>query len=155
MSLLDIEDFAMRSKVAQLMAVASALPVIDLYHLVIDSEGCMTQAKKRSRAMSEVPCASHMFTQSTFGCLRKTVGEDDDDHSEDFMVKIDPGNPTFEWDDDEPVLVPDSILKACPRSNITNKTTDCSRSPLPKRHVHLKRNIIMAYSEIYSQRIRV
>ncbi|KAH8632249.1 hypothetical protein IG631_13932 [Alternaria alternata] len=39
MSLLDIDDFSMRSKVAQLMAVAPALAVMDLYHLIIDSEG--------------------------------------------------------------------------------------------------------------------
>ena len=55
MSLLDIDDFIMRSKVAQLMVVAPALAVIDLYHLIIDSEGDLPRARKQAIRMSEAP----------------------------------------------------------------------------------------------------
>lgn len=55
MKLVDIEDFEMRKKVTQLMAVAPALPVRDLYHLIIDSEGRLSKAKKKAIRMSEAP----------------------------------------------------------------------------------------------------
>jgi hypothetical protein len=88
MSLLDIDDFSLRSQVAQLMAVAPALAVIDLYHLIIDSEGDIPRAKKHAIRMSEAPGAQY----------RPVVDSDGDE----IMVKIDPNDPAFEWDDDEP-----------------------------------------------------
>ncbi|USP75529.1 hypothetical protein yc1106_02803 [Curvularia clavata] len=136
MTLLDIDDFELRSKVAQLMAVAPALPIIELYHLVIDSEGCMAQAKKRARATSKAPYAAHTFTPSTFGHSRNIVEgdkNDEDGYSEDVVVKVDPSNLAFEWDDDDPASRSAPTLKARPRSNLGNKATDSSLLPLLKK----------------------
>ncbi|KAI4649312.1 hypothetical protein J4E93_003628 [Alternaria ventricosa] len=88
MSLMDIDDFGLRSKVAQLMAVAPALPIVDLYHLIMDSEGDLPLAKKQAIRMSEAPLAQYQPGLDADG------GE--------VMVKIDPNDPAFEWDDDEP-----------------------------------------------------
>jgi hypothetical protein len=88
MSLLDIDDFSMRSKVAQLMAVAPALAVMDLYHLIIDSEGDLPRARKQAIRMSEAPTTRY----------RPGLDEEGDE----VMVKVDPNDPAFEWDDDEP-----------------------------------------------------
>jgi len=90
MTLMDIEDFDLRSKVAHLMAVAPALPTRDLYHLVVDSQGRMSKAIKRASRMSEAP---HQVSKATIS-----------NHSDtkETMVKIDPNDATFEWDNDEP-----------------------------------------------------
>jgi hypothetical protein len=108
MSLLDIDDFSVRSKVAQLMAVAPALAVIDLYHLIIDSEGDLPRARKQAIRMSEAPK------------IRYRPGLDDE--GDEIMVKIDPNNPAFEWDDDEPYPEFDTATAARP-SKPTLKAT--------------------------------
>jgi hypothetical protein len=112
MNLLDIDDFSMRSKVAQLMAVAPALPIVDLYHLIIDSEGNLPLAKKQAIRMSEAPQAQY----------RPDLDADGDE----VMVKIDPNDPAFEWDDDEPApewattIAPrQSRIKAKPNYKVT------------------------------------
>ncbi|KAI4948495.1 hypothetical protein J4E91_005919 [Alternaria rosae] len=87
-SLLDIDNFGLRSKLAQLMAIAPALPIVDLYHLIMDSEGDLPLAKKQAIRMSEAPPMQYRATLDACG------GE--------VMVKIDPNDPVFEWDDDEP-----------------------------------------------------
>lgn len=108
MSLLDIDDFSVRSKVAQLMAVAPALAVIDLYHLIIDSEGDLPRARKQAIRMSEAPK------------IRYRPGLDDE--GDEIMVKIDPNDPAFEWDDDEPYPEFDTATAARP-SKPTLKAT--------------------------------
>ncbi|CAN9349416.1 unnamed protein product [Alternaria alternata] len=108
MSLLDIDDFSMRSKVAQLMAVAPALAVIDLYHLIIDSEGDLPRARKQAIRMSEAPTIQY----------RPGLDEEGDE----IMVKIDPNDPAFEWDDDEPYPEFDTATAARP-SKPTLKAT--------------------------------
>ncbi|RYO69594.1 hypothetical protein AA0113_g3980 [Alternaria arborescens] len=108
MSLLDIDDFSMRSKVAQLMAVAPALAVIDLYHLIIDSEGDLPRARKQAIRMSEAPT------------IRYRPGLDKE--GDEIMVKIDPNDPAFEWDDDEPYPEFDTAIAARP-SKSTLKAT--------------------------------
>jgi hypothetical protein len=99
MRLLDIEDFSLRSKVAQLMAVAPALPIVDLYHLNIDSEGDLPLARKQAIRMSEAPPAQY----------RPGLDADGDE----VMIKIDPSDPAFEWDNDEPE--PLSAIATAPR----------------------------------------
>ncbi|CAN9386515.1 unnamed protein product [Alternaria alternata] len=108
MSLLDIDDFIMRSKVAQLMVVAPALAVIDLYHLIIDSEGDLPRARKQAIRMSEAPT------------IRYRHGLDEE--GDGIMVKIDPNDPAFEWDDDEPYSEFDTATAARP-SKPTLKAT--------------------------------
>ena len=108
MSLLDIDDFIMRSKVAQLMVVAPALAVIDLYHLIIDSEGDLPRARKQAIRMSEAPT------------IRYRHGLDEE--GDGIMVKIDPNDPAFESDDDEPYPEFDTATAARP-SKPTLKAT--------------------------------
>ena len=109
MSLLDIDDFGLRSKVAQLMAVAPALPIVDLYHLIMDSEGDLPTAKKQAIRMSEAPPAQYQ------------PGLDAD--GEEVMVKIDPNDPAFEWDDDEPQPESAATTASRPQSKPKNKAT--------------------------------
>lgn len=106
MSLLDIDDFCLRSKVAQLMAIAPALPIVDLYHLIMDSEGNLQLAKKQAIRISEAPPMQYRAALDAYG------GE--------FMVKIDPNDPAFEWDDDEPQ--PESAATITSRPKATKST---------------------------------
>ncbi|KAE8867679.1 hypothetical protein P3342_005981 [Pyrenophora teres f. teres] len=97
MTLLDIDEFDMRTRVAQLMAVAPAIPVRDLYHLIVDSKGRMSEAKQRAIMMSEVPgthCQNKLSPRA-----QKPLGNDSDDG---ILVKIDYNDPAFDWDTDEP-----------------------------------------------------
>jgi hypothetical protein len=64
MTLADITDFSLRSMVAQLMTVAPALPVGDLYHLVIDSKGHLPTARRYAIRMSEAPIACRQSVRS-------------------------------------------------------------------------------------------
>ncbi|KAI4910271.1 hypothetical protein J4E90_007704 [Alternaria incomplexa] len=109
MSLMDIDDFGLRSKVAQLMAVAPALPIMDLYHLIMDSEGDLPLAKKQAIRMSEAPPAQYQ------------PGFDAD--GEEVMVKIDPNDPAFEWDDDEPQPESAATTASRPQCMPKNKAT--------------------------------
>jgi len=109
MSLMDIDDFGLRSRVAQLMAVAPALPIVDLYHLIMDSEGDLPLAKKQAIRMSEAPLAQCQPGLDADG------GE--------VMVKIDPNDPAFEWDDDEPQSEPAATIASRPQSKPKNKAT--------------------------------
>ncbi|KAI4621971.1 hypothetical protein J4E80_004346 [Alternaria sp. BMP 0032] len=119
MSLLDIDDFSLRSKVAQLMAVAPALPIVDLYHLIMDSEGDLPLAKKQAIRMSEAPPAQYQPRLDADG--------------EEVMVKIDPNDPAFEWDDDEPQ--PESAATAASRPQAKPK----NKAPKSKSlHHHAK-----------------
>ncbi|OAG19395.1 hypothetical protein CC77DRAFT_1095888 [Alternaria alternata] len=114
MSLLDIDDFIMRSKVAQLMVVAPALAVIDLYHLIIDSEGDLPRARKQAIRMSEAPT------------IRYRHGLDEE--GDGIMVKIDPNDPAFEWDDDEPYSEFDTATAA----RLSKPTLKATRSRIVK-----------------------
>ncbi|KAG9195202.1 hypothetical protein G6011_00322 [Alternaria panax] len=82
MSLLDIDDFGMRGKVAQLMAVAPALAVMDHNHLIIDRGGDLPCARKQATRMSEAPAVQYRQGLDTDG--------------DEVMVKIDPNDPAFE-----------------------------------------------------------
>jgi hypothetical protein len=101
MTLADITDFSLRSMVAQLMTVAPALPVGDLYHLVIDSKGHLPTARRYAIRMSEAPIACRQSVRSPLHISSPLERNEDDD---EIMVKIDPNDPAFEWDTDEPPL---------------------------------------------------
>jgi hypothetical protein len=101
MTLADIADFSMRSMVAQLMAVAPALPVGDLYHLVIDSKSHLPTARKQAIRMSEAPIVHRQTVRPPLQ-TPPPFGRDEED--DEIMVKIDPNDPAFEWDTDEPPL---------------------------------------------------
>ena len=104
LTLADIPDFDLRSKVAQLMAVAPAIPVRDLYYLLMDSEGQFPIAKERAVRASEAPRQSKKPLTSPSSARRMPIlarpTQDSDD--DEIMVKIDPNDPAFEWDTDAP-----------------------------------------------------
>lgn len=79
MTLVDIDDFEVRSKVAELMAAAPALPFRDLHHLVIDIEDCMSNVKERAICMSEASCPSRALNQQAFSRSQTIVEIDGDD----------------------------------------------------------------------------
>ena len=113
MALVDIEDFDVRSKVGPLMAVAPALPIRDLYHLVIDTKGHMTKAIKRAIRMSEAP------DQLRTATLRSSQQEKSTNpDTEEIKVKIDLSDSTFKWDDHAPAAEPITTSNA--RSSNTN-----------------------------------
>ncbi|RAR02376.1 hypothetical protein DDE83_008598 [Stemphylium lycopersici] len=98
MTLLDIDNFELRSKVAQLMAVAPDLPIRDLYHLIIGSEGQFSKAKKHAIRLSKVPERHHPAAPP----LPPSQQHAFNSHVDELMVKIDPNDPAFEWYEDEP-----------------------------------------------------
>jgi hypothetical protein len=132
MTLVDIDNFELRSKVAQLMAVAPALPIRDLYHLIIDSEGRLSKAKKRAIRMSEAPDTRRMPKQLlTLQSQTLIINPG----TEDIMVKIDPNDPTFKWDEDEPAPEPTPMTKARRRKSVSKSkdTSSCHSANVSKR----------------------
>ncbi|KAJ6199198.1 hypothetical protein J3E72DRAFT_430371 [Bipolaris maydis] len=118
MTLVDIDDFEMRKKVAQLMAVAPALPVRDLYHLIIDSEGRLSKARKKAIRMSEAPAILRTTTQLSLQPRTLTNNSDtegfivniSDSDTPKATVKIEPSDPVFKWDEDEPAPEPPPMM---------------------------------------------
>lgn len=106
MTLADIPDFDLRSKLAQLMAVAPSIPVRDLYNLLIDSKGVFPVAKERAIRASQPPQACRSARHPNPPSYEPTTpisparGVDSDEE----MVKIEPDDPAFEWDADAPDL---------------------------------------------------
>jgi hypothetical protein len=107
MTLSDIPDFDLRKKVADLMAVAPALPVRDLYNPLVDLHGDLATARTQALRASEIPrnrqsvkaedplgttAIRHNYTSA-----RMSVADDDE-----LMVKIDPKESFLEWDSDTP-----------------------------------------------------
>ncbi|KAF1835961.1 hypothetical protein BDW02DRAFT_629224 [Decorospora gaudefroyi] len=97
MTLAEISHFNLRAKVAKLMAVAPALPVRDLYHLIKRTPSLGTETSNQNE--------------------RSTT------HGDDIMVKLDPNDPAFEWDSDEPPPEP------APKSKSKYKKGNKPKSP--------------------------
>jgi hypothetical protein len=100
MTLGTISDFEMRKKVADLMAVAPALPVRDLYRLLVDFEGDLSAARKEAMRASCAPSIHLSIKQEipsavgdaeSFSKLAYVVNDDK------LMVKIDPNDGFLEW----------------------------------------------------------
>lgn len=98
MTLLDIDDFDTRAGVAQLMAVAPAIPIRDLYNLVIDSKGHFSKARERAIRMSEAP-SKDLQNMRPLQTPQMLENDPDDD---EILIKIDCNDPAFQWDTDEP-----------------------------------------------------
>jgi hypothetical protein len=112
MTLADTPEYGLRAKVTQLMAVAPALPVRDLYHLIIDSKGHLSSAKKQAIRMSEAPLARHHSVRPSSS--RPAAQQDED--GDEIMVKINLNDPAFEFDTDEPLL-PEPALQTKTKTN--------------------------------------
>ncbi|KAF1912840.1 hypothetical protein BDU57DRAFT_541555 [Ampelomyces quisqualis] len=105
MTLSDIPDFGTRKKVADLMAVAPALPVRDLYNLLHDVNGHLIAARRRVIRASRAPSVRPIVKREGCAVIAAPCeaiqlrGEKDDN---EVMVKIDPNDPFLEWDSDTP-----------------------------------------------------
>jgi hypothetical protein len=107
MTLGDIPDFDLRKKVADLMAVAPALPVRDLYNLLVDLRGDLATARTQALRASEIPSNRVSIkaedplglapVQQNYTSARMSVADDDE-----LMVKVDPNESFLEWDSDTP-----------------------------------------------------
>ncbi|EUC42338.1 hypothetical protein COCMIDRAFT_103834 [Bipolaris oryzae ATCC 44560] len=137
MRLVDIDDFEMRKKVAQLMAVAPALPVRDLYYLIIDSEGRLSKAKKKAIRMSEAPDTLRTSTQLSLqpqtlvnkSDIEGAIVNNSNSDTQKTMIKIDLSDPIFKWDEDEPVPEPPPTAKPGRSKSATkNKQTQSAHS---------------------------
>lgn len=100
MTLKDISDFVTREKVADLMAVAPALPVRDLFNFLCDVGGDLEAARRQairaSRAPSVHPAIKRKWTPwvaPTDEAFQLQPGEADDE----VMIKIDPNEAFLEW----------------------------------------------------------
>ncbi|KAG9382591.1 hypothetical protein PtrSN002B_008541 [Pyrenophora tritici-repentis] len=99
----------MRTSVAKLMAVAPAISVGDLYHLIVDSKGHMSEAKQRAIRMSE---ASNIHCQTKRSSRPQQALESDS--GDEILVEVDLNDPAFQWDTDEPAPEPVSKTRARP-----------------------------------------
>lgn len=118
----DIPDFDMRLQVAKLLAVAPALPVRDLYRLLIDSKGHLAVATQKAIRASEAPTLRG-FKGPSPSRLGASAAIDAD--GDELMVKIDPYDPSFEWDTDEPANEPAN--KSKPTYKPIKSTTKSSK----------------------------
>ncbi|KAH7072150.1 hypothetical protein BKA63DRAFT_63624 [Paraphoma chrysanthemicola] len=111
MTLADIDEFDVRKKVADLMAVAPALPVQDLYDLLMDMEGDIVAARRHAWRASEAPQGRGWIKAEVESVSAPAQREDassslsvaDDD---ELMIKIDPNEAFLEWDSDTPASQP-------------------------------------------------
>jgi hypothetical protein len=100
MSLGNISNFDMRKKVANLMAVAPALPVRDLYQLLVDLEGDLPAARKQVIRASRAPSVHPPIKpedQSTAGPSLPFSRLSHHADGDEVMVKIDPNDTFLEW----------------------------------------------------------
>ncbi|KAF2848715.1 hypothetical protein T440DRAFT_152220 [Plenodomus tracheiphilus IPT5] len=111
LSLADIRDFDSRSKVAQLMAVAPAFSVRELYDLLKDCKGRFVPAKARVLRAS---VSRHSVAPQP----------SQDADADDIMVKIDPNDSFLEWDQDEPYELEHTMS----RSNATKSRSRTHRN---------------------------
>lgn len=152
MVLLDIPDFDLRSKVAQLMAISPASSVGDLYRLLVMKKGKFNAAKKQimpkgqvqpttpsvgqerpiNQQIMDTSSAKQLPTQPTRSMNPKTktpqtpapgFTEDSDD---DVMIKID-------WDD--PELIYDNEIPDLPLPIIKSKKKPTKARPRSKKEI--------------------
>jgi hypothetical protein len=113
MTLGNISDFDMRKNVADLMAVAPALPISDLYRLLVDLEGDLPAARKQAIRASRAPSMHPSIKSdapSTVGLPKTFSRPTYDTDGDEIMVKIDPNDAFLEW---VSAKVPRNMLDAC------------------------------------------
>ncbi|KAI8941660.1 hypothetical protein NX059_002872 [Plenodomus lindquistii] len=125
LTLAGIIDFNTRSKVAQLMAVAPAFSIRELYDLLRDCKGQFAPAKSRVLGASEA-------------CHSAPVSIQDADEDE-IMVKIDPNDSFLDWDQDEPEDTHHVPLRPPPgKSRSRNNRDEYTPNP-PSQPTHATR----------------
>ncbi|RMZ71885.1 hypothetical protein GMOD_00009236 [Pyrenophora seminiperda CCB06] len=121
MAFLDIDDFNTRSAVAQLMVVAPALLIRDLYHLIINNKGRFSEAKERAIRMNMDTCRENKPP------LRPQQLHEHESDENDILIKVDYNDPAFDWDTDEPEPEPiattrSRLSKLGPKRKTTTST---------------------------------
>jgi outer membrane biosynthesis protein TonB len=106
LQLKDIPDFPLRSKVAQLMAVAPAFSVSQLYHPLVDKEGHFETAKEYIMPKSPANLnASYLATSVKRQVVLSQSSNSNptqDPYDDQVMVKIDWDNSDLLFDNDAP-----------------------------------------------------
>jgi hypothetical protein len=146
LQLKDIPDFPLRSKVAQLMAVAPAFSVSQLYHLLVDKEGHFETAKEYM--MPKIP-ASQTVSYPTTSIKPQAIlsqpsdsNPTQDPYDDQVMIKIDWDNSDLLFDNDAPnFLFPEAKkakkkqAKKTPQSKAVSKPKkqQTKKQPQPKK----------------------
>lgn len=106
LTLADIEDFHLRQKTAQLMAVAPGLPLADLYHILVDRKGHFEVAKQEVLRLSQErvtsPPARTPFASGRAATVPLTAAINLEESKDDTYIKIDFDDPDFMFDNDAP-----------------------------------------------------
>jgi hypothetical protein len=135
LKLKDISDFPLRSKVAQLMAVAPAFSVSQLYHLLVDKEGHFETAKQY--IMPKSPASQTVSYPATSGqppailsqCSNSNPTQDP--YDDQVMVKIDWDNSDLLFDNDAPSFFFPEAKK--PKKKPAKKTPQSKAVSKPKK----------------------
>jgi hypothetical protein len=109
LELKDISDFPLRSKVAQLMAVAPAFSVSQLYHRLVDKEGQFETAKEHIMPKSPAnQAASYLGTSAKPQAILSQPSDANptqDSYDDQVMVKIDWDNSDLLFDNNAPSFI--------------------------------------------------
>jgi hypothetical protein len=100
LSLDNMKDFDTRKNVANLMAIAPALPDRDPCGFIIDLDEDLGTARKHAIKASRAPSARPSInpeTPSTGDHLRHIARPSEDSCEDEFMFNIDPNDDFFEW----------------------------------------------------------
>ncbi|KAJ4287811.1 hypothetical protein N0V90_012515 [Kalmusia sp. IMI 367209] len=162
-SLADIPELRMRSKVAQLMAVAPGLPVTDLYDLLLEMRGSYMKARESVvRQFAQAPDFTKLTSVEaelvkqeslppneplTHDMDAIVIGDDD----ENIMVKVDWDDHDL-WEDNDnlssippTIRRPDQAMQRTPRFQAKSKSK--YRSNTSKRSTSAKRSSNMRYEK--------
>jgi hypothetical protein len=128
LQLKDIPDFPLRSKVAQLMAVAPAFSVSQLYHLLVDKEGHFETAKQymmpKSPVCQTVPHPATSVGPQAILSQPSDSNPTQDPYDDQVMVKID-------WDDSDLLFDNDAPSFFFPEPK-KSKKKPAKKTPQPK-----------------------
>jgi hypothetical protein len=133
MSLGNISDFEMRRKVAELMAIAPALPVRGLHRLLVDLEGDLPAARKQAIRASRAPSMHPSIkseTPSAAGSPQTFTRLSYDADGDEILVKIDPNDGFLEWVSTQQNLVTCATFadSACQRVGFRYATSTRAKS---------------------------
>ncbi|KAF1954465.1 hypothetical protein CC80DRAFT_567725 [Byssothecium circinans] len=141
-TLADISDFELRKNVAQLMAVAPALPVWDLYNLLVEKKGKFDEARDRVFRRSpqghrEIFGKTHAVPKSPSPMHEASdlvmLNDGDGDEEDDVMIKLDLNDRNFLDENDIPFSPsPAPIRKSTTRRKERNQTTQNSKTKKAK-----------------------
>jgi hypothetical protein len=145
LQLKDIPDFTLRSKVAQLMAVAPAFSVSQLYHLFVDKEGHFETAKQyiipKSPASQTVPHPVTPVKSQAILSQPSDTNPTQDPYDDEVMVKIDWDNSDLLFDNDAPSFLfpePKKSKKKPAKKTSQSKAISKPKKQQTKEHPQLK-----------------